>query len=242
MHPNHTRWVFPIAFTLTMLATACGLPESSPVGIEPLADAAVADTDAGRLDAFAVADGAEEPVHDDLEDAPSPDPSPPLEAHLEVTTTAYTVRRGESLAHFARWAEVPVELIAELSALDLLEPLAVGEEVRVPADWDTRGVVESRRTAHHHRRAEGYLESRGGSVGTDFYRVQTGDSAWTIAQNQLGIPVWLLETYNPAVDLEQLRPGQELMVPVVADIVVELDPIVQTDEPTFFTEPTLITD
>jgi LysM repeat protein len=70
-------------------------------------------------------------------------------------------------------------------------------------------------------RVEGYLASRGGSVGTDFVKVRTGDSAWKIAQDNQGIPVWVLEAYNPSVDLDALRPGQELMVPVLADVVVD---------------------
>jgi len=33
----------------------------------------------------------------------------------------------------------------------------------------------------------------------------------------------LLETYNPSVELDRLRPGQQLMVPVIADIVVDAE-------------------
>ena len=34
--------------------------------------------------------------------------------------------------------------------------------------------------------------------------------------------MWLLETYNPSANLDRLRPGEELMVPIIADIVVDL--------------------
>ena len=53
--------------------------------------------------------------------------------------------------------------------------------------------------------------------------VRTGDSATSIAREQMGIPLWLLQTYNPDADLDRLRPGQELMVPVLADIVVDAE-------------------
>lgn len=53
--------------------------------------------------------------------------------------------------------------------------------------------------------------------------VATGDSATSIAREQMGIPLWLLQTYNPSVNLDRIRPGQELMVPVVADIVVDAE-------------------
>lgn len=152
------------------------------------------------------------------EDSGLPAPIQPAVAHPR-----YTVRRGESLAHFARWSRLPVEEIAEASSIALTDSLPVGAEVTVPIEADQRGLLEREREAHHHRRAEGYLASRGGSVGTEFYTVATGDSAWKIAHDELGLPVWLLETYNPSVDLDALRPGQQLMAPVLADVVVQVD-------------------
>jgi LysM repeat protein len=134
----------------------------------------------------------------------------------------YTLRRGETLAHFARWSGVPVEEIAEASGLDLAGSYAVGTELRVPvATPEQLGLIDEARESHREVRVEGYLASRGGSVGTDFVKVRTGDSAWKIAQDNQGIPVWVLEAYNPSVDLDALRPGQELMVPVLADVVVD---------------------
>jgi hypothetical protein len=53
--------------------------------------------------------------------------------------------------------------------------------------------------------------------------VRTGESAWSIAREQQGIPVWLLESYNPQVDLESLRPGDTLRVPIIADVVVDAE-------------------
>lgn len=146
-------------------------------------------------------------------------PEPTLPEPIEAST--WTVRRGETLAHFARWSELPVEAIADASALPLEAPLAVGDEVRVPGDAERRARVEVARDAHHRRRAQGYLASRGGARGTDFYRVRTGDTAWTVARDEIGVPVWLLEVYNPTVDLDALRPGQRLMVPVIDDSVAD---------------------
>ncbi|MFT4624102.1 MAG: hypothetical protein ACI8PZ_002761 [Myxococcota bacterium] len=133
----------------------------------------------------------------------------------------FKLRRGETLAHFARWAGFPVEVVAEASGLDLNGAYPVGTEVMLPLSPEARSRVELRRTEHHVARADGYLHSRGGVAGTDFYTVRTGDSAWTIARDELGIPVWLLETYNPSVDLDALRPGIRLMVPALADTVAD---------------------
>ena len=142
--------------------------------------------------------------------------------------STFELRRGETLAHFARWAELPVELIAEHSHLDLGGTYPVGTEVSVPLEeGDLAGLVAAR-DAHHIERAEGYLRGRGGAVRSGFVTVSTGDTAWGIAHGRLDIPVWLLETYNPSTDLNNLRPGQELMYPVlgeqeVAEVKLQVD-------------------
>ena len=142
---------------------------------------------------------------------------------IQAPSVAFTLRHGESLDHFARWSGLPVEDIAAASELSLHSTYAAGTEVRLPVADEARSEVEKARDAHHIRRAEGYLSSRGGAVGTEFITVRTGDTAWSLAREQQGIPIWLLETYNPSVDLDTLRPGQQLMVPVVADIVVDAE-------------------
>jgi hypothetical protein len=142
-----------------------------------------------------------------------------------ATYATYTLRRGESLAHFARWSELPVETIAEASGLDLAGSYPVGTTVRVPvATPEQQARIEEYREQHRSDRVDGYLASRGGAVGTGFVEVHSGDTAWSIARDNQDIPVWMLEAYNPSTDLDHLRPGDELMVPVLADVVVDAQP------------------
>lgn len=149
--------------------------------------------------------------------------SEPEALEPEVALARYSLRRGETLHHYALWSGVPVEDIAELSGLDLGGDYPVGTELLLPAEGEALSEIDQRREAHWTRRVDGYLASRGGAVSTEFYKVRTGDSAWSIARSQYGMPVWMLEAYNPSIDLERLRPGQELMVPVLADIVVDAE-------------------
>jgi hypothetical protein len=214
--------------TLLLALAACGSPEPTPAPsqatIAPLAARAVSDT---------AVDDEHAPHDDEVSVALHEAEGPPVDAEEadeaptaapEGPSTTWEVRRGETLAHYARWSELPVETIAEASELSLAEALAVGATVRVPGDETVRARVEEARDAHHRRRAHGYLASRGGAQGTDFYTVRTGDTAWTVANDEIGVPVWLLETYNPSVDLDRLRPGQRLMVPVIADTVADATP------------------
>ncbi len=146
------------------------------------------------------------------------------EAPEPVPTRIFELRHGENLHIFAKWSEVPVEDIAELSGLDLAGDYPVGTEVALPVEGVDIVAVESAREAHWLARIDGYLESRGGETGTDFYTVKTGDTAWGIARESHGIPIWLLAAYNPSISLDSLHPGDKLMVPVTADIVVDAAP------------------
>lgn len=84
-------------------------------------------------------------------------------------------------------------------------------------------MVEERRERHRLQRVQSYVASRGGAAGIGFHRVRTGETAWSIARDAQGIPVWLLEAYNPSIDIERLRPGQELRVPRIDDTVAEVE-------------------
>lgn len=191
----------------TALFTAC--THTEPASLEPRAapEVAVAEPEPiAFTERVAVSD---EPVHSE--------PAAPT-----VPTHTFELRRGETLHHFARWSEQPIERIAALSGLSLDGTYEVGTPIVLELNPEDRSRVEARRDSHHQTRASSYLASRGAS-NTDFYTVKTGDTAWTIARTFEGMPVWLLESLNPSADLELLRPGQQLLVPVFNDVTVSVD-------------------
>jgi len=143
---------------------------------------------------------------------------------VEPVYAFYDLKRGETLAHFARWSGLSLEEVAEASGLDLGGDYPVGTALRIPLDSvELQAQIDERREAHRTRRVDAYVAGRGGTVGTDFFTVRTGDTAWSIARDAQGIPVWVLEAYNPTANLDSLQPGQELLVPVLADIVVDAE-------------------
>jgi len=212
--------LLPVAAFLTLAFGCSRTPDAvAPPSTQELASRAVEvdsgePLDEGVTDEFTFAD----------EEAEAPSMSEDAFASPEPTlVTSWTVRRGESLAHFARWAELPVEAVAEASGVSLSSALQVGEAVVIPGDGAVRAKVEQARQRHHRVRAEAYLATRGGAVGTSFHTVRTGETGWSVATRELGLPVWLVEAYNPAVNLERLRPGEQLLYPVVSDTVAALD-------------------
>lgn len=215
---------------LAVMACSARPPMTPPSALDVPGTPARIEAAAFEADAIEVAE-----VGPPLEVAPSVEPVVEETPVPEDPIVTYTLRRGESLAHFARWAELPVETIADASERGLDEALPVGTIIRVPADVDMRSRIEFRRDAHHERRVEGYLASRGGSLNTTFHVVRTGDSAWSIAKENGRLPVWVVEAFNPSLDLEALLPGQSVMLPVTAD----MEPAAEPDAVSMVEEPEL---
>ena len=154
-------------------------------------------------------------------------------------TLAIEVRSGENLVLLARWADSSVEVLAELNGLDPTENLFPGQSLLIPSDDEAcdETIVRTRDTAAQ-ARLDGYLDRRGGLMAVEEHRVRTGETAWGIAREQLGIPTWVLAAYNPETDLEHLGIGERLLVPVLADTVAELEPEEeQAEEPAPMEEP-----
>ncbi|TVQ90094.1 MAG: LysM domain-containing protein [Deltaproteobacteria bacterium] len=230
----------PILITLSLVALGCASSPEPTLSLEEeraLTEAIVQETQALRVEARsrpepplrdeeleeedAEEDNAFASTLPDLEDEPLLEADPEEQGPAHVAS--FSLRRGETLTHFARWAELPVEDIADQSSLELDELHPVGTEVLIALSPEEQTAVEERRERHRVQRVNHYIASRGGASGIGFHRVRTGESAWSIAKNSQGIPVWLLEAYNPSVDLERIRPGQELRVPLIDDTVAEAE-------------------
>jgi membrane-bound lytic murein transglycosylase D len=53
-------------------------------------------------------------------------------------------------------------------------------------------------------------------TGTTRHVVRNGDSLWELSEVRYKVPVWLLRQYNPDLDLRRMRPGNTVIVPLIA--------------------------
>ena len=60
-----------------------------------------------------------------------------------------------------------------------------------------------------------YFETRR-ITGSENYTVRPGDTLWIVLQKFGAVPSWLLEQYNPNVELRQLRAGTQLVIPKIS--------------------------
>lgn len=215
------------ALTLTLILAACGSEPVEPQVVpDPVALSEAPVLDADRRDAESIDDGLLEAVVLEpvaavpaLAGSELPEPSAPILAGLPGAEI--TLRHGESLVLIADWTGVTSEELAELNGIDVTDFLVAGQELSVPLHVVSLDQLQESRDAALDRRLERYLRGRGGLAGVDTHRVRTGETAWSIARDRHGLPTWVLAAYNPDVDLDRLRIGDSLQVPVLADTVAE---------------------
>jgi membrane-bound lytic murein transglycosylase D len=120
----------------------------------------------------------------------------------------------ETLGHYADWLGVTAARLRSLNRLRAGQPVLLGRRLKLDFSRVSRADFEQKRREFHVDLQSRYFEDWR-IVGTEAYVVQRGDSAWAISQRHGAVPAWLLQQYNPDVDLGELRAGTQLIVPRV---------------------------
>jgi LysM repeat protein len=150
--------------------------------------------------------------------------SPPVEPPSSIEGVPIMVRAGENLVGIASVAGVSVEEIVDANGLDARDPLQPGQALIIPLEGDLAHAFAEARDFARADRLDRYVSGRGGLVGVEAHAVRTGETAWAIAKEQAGVPVWVLTAFNPDTSLDSLGIGQRVKVPVFADSVAAADP------------------
>lgn len=120
----------------------------------------------------------------------------------------------ETLGHYADWLGVPASRLRALNKLRPGQPVLLGRRLKLDFSRVARADFEQKRRDFHAALQARYFEDQR-ITGTEIYIVRRGDSAWAVTQRYGGLPTWLLQQYNPDVDLGELRAGIQLIVPKV---------------------------
>jgi membrane-bound lytic murein transglycosylase D len=142
--------------------------------------------------------------------------SPPSGESLwrRIDDTAVIVQPDETLGHFADWLEIRAQRLRDLNRLRPNRALRMGQRLRLDFSRVSEDAFVERRIEYH----KGIEEDFFGTyrvAGTVVHHLRRGESPWQLAHQVYGVPVWLIYRYNPDLDLDKLRPGAELRIPVV---------------------------
>ena len=132
-------------------------------------------------------------------------------------TARIRVAADETLGHYADWLAIPTASLRTLNHLKPKQPVLIGERIRLDLRKVPRETFEQRRREYHRALQASYFASHR-IVGTEVYIARPGDSLWTLTQRGAQLPLWLLQQYNPDVDLAELHPGVQLAIPRVEQV------------------------
>jgi membrane-bound lytic murein transglycosylase D len=166
-----------------------------------------------------------QPVSAAQAEALSPALGPAAEAQQSADPTDYSVARDgtlrvaaeETLGHYADWLGVPAARLRVLNHLSARAPVRIGQRVHLEFAKVPREDFEERRREYHRTLQASYFAAHR-IVGTQVYIARPGDSGWTLTQRNAQLPLWLLQQYNPDLDLAELRAGTQIVMPRVQDI------------------------
>ncbi len=128
------------------------------------------------------------------------------------------VATAETLGHYADWLHVSAVRLRQLNKLGYGKPVIVGHKVHLDFHRVTHEEFEQKRREYHQTLQASYFASHR-IVGTEVYIARRGDSMWTITQRFAELPVWLIQQYNPDLDLADLHPGTQIVMPRVEAVV-----------------------
>ncbi len=156
--------------------------------------------------------------------------SPPENIEEEEAILEIEVRPGESLVLIADWSGLTVEQIAEANGFHPAATLYPGQLLDLDVDIETFAEMQDARERSEDARLDRFLSRRGSLVGVTSHTVGTGETAWQIAREHGTLPLWVLASFNRGVNLDRLKIGQDLNLPMLGDSVVSHDEVLEDIE------------
>ena len=141
-----------------------------------------------------------------------------MEEHCGAELATVTIRHGENLSLLAGWSGVPAEEIALYSSVHVQDVLYAGQELQIPLDEESAEKFETSRNQFEDRRLDRWLERHGGLLAVTPMPVATGETVSSMAQDNGGLPIWVVAAFNRGRDLDRLGIGDEVYVPVVGSL------------------------
>ena len=198
---------------------------SAETAVRESAEDAAAAAAAAAAIARPNAAAAAQPVSAAQAEALGPALGPAADAEQSADPFDYSVAQDgtirvaaeETLGHYADWLGVTSARLRELNHMKFHAPVLIGQRIKLDFTRVTREVFETLRHEYHRELQAAYFAGHR-IVGTEIRIARSGDSVWTLTQQHRQMPLWLLQQYNPDLDLTSLRAGTQIVMPRVEDV------------------------
>ena len=123
------------------------------------------------------------------------------------------VEVDETLGHYAEWGRISAQLIRKINGFRYGRFIRLNQKIKIPFSRVTPDVFFQKRSEYHKSVQEDFFENYKVKE-TIEYTVKSGITVWEICNEIYDIPLWLLRRYNPKTDLEFLKKGEKLTIPI----------------------------
>jgi membrane-bound lytic murein transglycosylase D len=127
------------------------------------------------------------------------------------------VEVGETLGHYAEWLKVPTSSIRRLNGLGFGQSINLGQRLKLEFVKVSKEDFEEKRYEYHKEIEEDFFAVYK-IEGARLYRIKSGDSIWSLCQDEFDLPFWLIRKFNTAHDFNNLKLDEQLIIPVVGEI------------------------
>ncbi len=128
-----------------------------------------------------------------------------------------TVDFDETLSHYAEWAQYSLRKLRRINKIRRRSHIPVHTKILVPMTNTDPEKFDERRQEFHKAIQDDFFSNF--KVSKLVVReVRKGETLWEICNDMYFIPFWLLSTYNPDKDINNLSVGEPLKIPIIIPI------------------------
>jgi len=146
-----------------------------------------------------------------------------IEKPLPLDQTAFSipdkiyVLPDETLGHIADWLEIPTQKLRELNGLDFNQDIQLGQQIHIIYMNVREEEFHQKRMEYHQSIEEDFFNTYK-VVGVQNHKLRRGENIWYLSNEVYEVPYWLLVKYNPNTNFDQLKMGDDLIIPIIVSI------------------------
>jgi membrane-bound lytic murein transglycosylase D len=122
------------------------------------------------------------------------------------------VEPEETLGHYAEWLQIKTQRIRDWNKLSFGKAINLNQKIKLIFD-QVAPAAFNRMRLEYHRGIEEDFFMHYEIIGTLTHQVQTGENLWYLCHYIYNLPYWLIVAYNKDTDFNQLKPGDQLIIP-----------------------------
>ncbi len=136
-----------------------------------------------------------------------------LQNKLAVQNDRIKVFINETLGHYAEWLELPTQVLRAGNGLSFGAKIYEGQTLKLDFSQISPKEFVQRRLTYHLQQLHHLMKGRQ-LVKVREYEINKGESVWNLAQFHFRIPANIVLYFNSERDLNRLRPGSIIRIPV----------------------------